>query len=190
MKLITLQDWQDEARNKQLAWWEAQQATGANMSPRKQQLYQKLRIPLNRNQNHQPRWRDPDAMDVDKTKVKEPNIEAIRLGPDGRPQFSQKQRDALRVLGGCYRCGLLDHISTGCKKFPLPAKPSGVTGSFRGHGREWQGKKPNIHKEEKPTPTFEDIKPEDQQKWFTGMMMSMEPDKRADYMESLVSPDF
>jgi Retrotransposon gag protein/Zinc knuckle len=181
-KLVTLQDWQEEARTKQLAWWEAQQATGANMSPRKQQLYQKLRIPFNRNQNHQPKWRDPDAMDVDETKVKEPNIDAIRLGPNGQPQFSQKQKEALRTLGACYRCGQLDHISTNCKRFPPPAKPSGVTGSSKSRGREWQGKKPNIN--ETGTPALPD------KKGFLEMMMNIEPDERADLMETILGPDF
>jgi len=41
--LVTLKDWQDKARAKQLAYWDAQQATGT-LPTMKQRFYQKLGI--------------------------------------------------------------------------------------------------------------------------------------------------
>jgi len=132
--LVTLKDWQDEARAKQLTYWDAQQATGT-LPTTKQRFYQKLGITQRRPGNG-PR-RDPNAMDIDAQKVKT-EIDTIRLGSDGRPQFSERQREALKILGRCYRCGEDKHLSRDCPKFPPPARTSGATGPSRGRGRNWQ----------------------------------------------------
>jgi len=77
--LVSLKDWQDEARTKQLAYWDAQQATGT-LPTTKQRFYQKLGI--------QPRHltttmkRDPNTMDIDAQKT-QTEIDAIHLGSDG-----------------------------------------------------------------------------------------------------------
>jgi Retrotransposon gag protein/Zinc knuckle len=204
-KLASLQDWQDEARTKQLAWWEAQQATGTGMSAKKQQLYQKLRITGTRSNNNAQTRRDPDAMDIDGTRTKPDKpveqtqtaqMDTIRTGQDGRPLFSDRQREALRVLGGCFRCGGLEHISKDCKKYPPPARPPGVTGSFGNRGRGWRGRgggppgPPRVSRQETRQMTMEEIPKEERYKMFTEMMMDMEPDKRADFMEEFMGPDF
>jgi len=77
--LVTLKDWQDKARSKQLAYWNAQQAIGT-LPTTKQRFYQKLGI--------QPRlltntlkW-DPNAMDINAQKT-QTEMDAIHLGSDG-----------------------------------------------------------------------------------------------------------
>jgi len=77
--LVTLKDWQDEARAKQLTYWDAQQATGT-LPTAKQRFYQKLGITQRRPSNG-PR-RDPNTMDVDVQKT-EPVIDAICTGTNG-----------------------------------------------------------------------------------------------------------
>jgi len=76
--LVSLKDWQDEARSKQLAYWDAQQATGT-LPMTKQQFYQKSGI--------QPRHltitpkQDPNVMDIDAQKT-QTEIDVICLGSD------------------------------------------------------------------------------------------------------------
>jgi len=96
--LITLKDWQDEARAKQLAYWDAQQATGT-LPAMKQQFYQKLGF-AQRCPGNGPRC-DPNAMDIDAQKTK-PAIDVIRTGTNGRPQFTERQVEALKILGRCF----------------------------------------------------------------------------------------
>src|SRR5579864_5784537 len=78
---------------------------------------QKLRNPqqnFNRNQRNfgGNKPRHPDTMDVD----------SICTYPDGRINPSDKQKEALKVLGGCFRCGQIGHISRNCTKFPYNPK--------------------------------------------------------------------
>jgi len=89
-ELVTLKDWQDEARSKQLAYWDAQQATGT-LPTTKQQFYQKLGIQLKHLRNA-PRC-DPNAMDIDAQKT-QTKIDTIHLGSDGQPN-SPKGRKKL-----------------------------------------------------------------------------------------------
>jgi len=74
--LVTLKDWQEEARSKQLAYWDDQQATGT-LPMMKQQFYQKLGI----QPRNAPR-KDPNAMDIDSQKT-QTEIDAIHLRTDG-----------------------------------------------------------------------------------------------------------
>ena len=75
-KLETLQDWQDEARAKQLAFWEANQAMGGrNPDNRKCQMYHKMGIP----HLYKAPCKDPNAMDVDTMHVQKPPDEHIDL---------------------------------------------------------------------------------------------------------------
>jgi len=96
--LVTLKDWQDKARAKQLAYWDAQQAMGT-LPAMKQRFYQKLGITQKRPRNGS--RRDPNAMDVDTQKT-EPAIDAIHTGTDGRPQFTERQVETLKILGRCF----------------------------------------------------------------------------------------
>jgi len=96
--LVTLKDWQDEARAKQLTYWDAQQAT-ETLPTMKQRFYQKLGI-TQRHPGNGPR-RDPNAMDVDVQKT-EPAIDTIHTETDGRPQFTERQIEALKILGRCF----------------------------------------------------------------------------------------
>src|SRR5882672_8786785 len=132
--LVTLKDWQDEARTKQLTYWDAQQATGT-LPTMKQRFYQKLGIQP-RHLTNTPK-QDPNVMDINAQKT-QTEIDAIRLGSDGRPQFSERQKEALKILGRCFRCGEDKHLSRDCPKFPPPARTSGATGPSRGRGRNWQ----------------------------------------------------
>ena len=220
--LITLKDWQDETREKQLAWWDAQQATGGGISNRKQQLYQRYQIPT-QCRNNQPQ-RDPNAMDVDAQCTKDPDIstfsgwsvnnelmnatrnvemDGYRTGPDGRPIFTDKQKDALRILGGCYRCGELKHISPNCKNFPPGprANPSGVTFPNRGRGRGWQPRGGGGNRGGPPGPRAARLEPKLEGPTWTRenltrdhldqvVMGIKDVDERADYLENLFGPDF
>src|SRR6267142_3491076 len=188
--LVTLKDWQDEARAKQLAYWNAQQATGT-LPTMKQRFYQKLGI-TQRCPGNGPRH-DPNAMDVEAQQI-EPAIDAIRTGTDGRPQYTDKHLEALKILGRCFRCGDDKHVASKCTRFPLLARMSGVTG--RGRGQKWQaGGRPQntgqrANAQQTKTPKIADIDPATQKTWFKEIMMELEPDERADFVESFLGPDF
>jgi hypothetical protein len=118
---------------------------------------------------------DPNAMDVD----------AIRTHPDGRLNLTDKQKEALKILGGCFRCGNIGHISRNCSKFPQEAKPgwSGATPSKTG-GRG-PGPKAQIRAvEEKPSLSTEELKTA-----FKEAVMALPEEERADYCEEVL-PDF
>ena len=183
------------------------------MSNQKQQLYQHYQIPFQCKGNqtrHDPNAIDVDAqwtrnLDISDISTMNPNIEmdAYRTGPDGRPIFSNKQKDALRVLEGCYCCRMLRHISMDCKKFPplLKNNLSGVTFPNRGCGQGWQpcggggnrGGLPGPRavwlepKEEKPTWTKENLTRDH----LDQVVMGIEDiEERTNYLENLFRPDF
>jgi len=70
-------------------------------------------------------------MDIDAQKP-QTKIDAICLGPNRQPQFSEKQKEALKILERCFRCREDKHLAKDCPKFPPPARTSGVTGPSRG----------------------------------------------------------
>jgi len=81
-------------------------------------------------------------MDIDAQKP-QTKIDAICLGPDRQPQFSKKQKEALKILERCFRCREDKHLAKDCPKFPPPARTSGVTGPSRGCSQNWQaGRQP------------------------------------------------
>jgi len=191
--LVTLKDWQDEARTKQLAYWDAQQATGT-LPTMKQQFYQKLGIQPKHLMNIAKR--DPNAMDIDAQKT-QTEIDAIHLGSDRQPQFSERQKEALKTLGRCFRCGEDKHLARDCPKFPPPARMSGVTGSFRGRGWNWQagGRSqnpgpPRTNAQQTKALNIVDIDPATQKEWFKEAMMELEPNECADFVETFLGPDF
>jgi len=191
--LITLKDWQDEARSKQLAYWDAQQAAGT-LPMTKQRFYQKLGIQP-KHLGNTPKC-DPNAMDIDAQKT-QTEIDAICLGLDGQPQFSKRRREALKTLGRCFQCGEDKHLTRDCLKFPLPARTTGVTGPFRGRGQNWQvgGRPLNVgpprtNAQQTKAPNIVDIDPATQKEWFKEAMMELEPNECADFVESFLGPDF
>ena len=93
--------------------------------------------------------KDPNAMDVDAMCVQKPPDEHINLahtGSDGRPFFTKKQKEALRVLNKCLCCGGNGHFANKCTKYPNTQHWTRGTGSgFRkpghlGWGAEWKPK--------------------------------------------------
>src|SRR5579864_4002020 len=142
---------------------------------------QKLQNPqqnFNRNQRNfgGNKPRHPNAMDID----------AIRTHPDRRINPSDKQKEALKILGGCFRCGQLGHISTACTKFPYDKK-QGWSGGTRspgsgGRGPE-KGNKAQIRTiEEKPRPPMEE-RPNLNKGELRDWLMKMDPEERADTVE-------
>src|SRR5579864_4180323 len=71
-KLVTLNNWQEEARNKQRTFLEAEHMGGRPFNAKKQAIMQKLRNPQRNFRGNKPRH--PDAIDVD----------SIHTYPDGR----------------------------------------------------------------------------------------------------------
>ena len=188
--LVTLKDWQDEARAKQLAYWNAQQATGT-LPTMKQRFYQKLGI-TQKCPGNGPRH-DPNAMDINAQKTK-PTIDVIHLGTNGQPQFTERQVEALKILGRYFRCSEDKHLATNYTKFPKPARMSGVTGPSRGHGWNWQagGRLQNtgpLHTNAQQI-NIVDISVENQGKWFREIAVELEPDEHADFVESFLGKDF
>ena len=135
-------------------------------------------------------------MDIDAQKT-QTEIDVIHLGSDRQPQFSERQKEALKTLGRCFRCGEDKHLARDCPKFPPPARTSGVTGSFRGHGWNWQvgGRlqntgPPYTNAQQTKDPNIADIDLATQKKWFKEAMMELKPDERADFVEAFLGPDF
>jgi len=129
-------------------------------------------------------------MDINAQKT-EPAIDVIRTGTDGQPQFTERQVEALKILGRCFRCGEDKHLANKCTKFPPPARMSGVTSSFRGRGQNWQagGRPQNTG----PCTNTQQVDLEDlekQGKQFKAIAMTLDPDERADFVESFLGPDF
>ena len=84
---------------------EAQHATGQKFGNQKQALYQCLGIAHRLNQT--PRKRDPNAMDVD-------TMNFQNKYSDGKLNFTNDQKEALKKSGGCFRCGIIGHNAHNC----------------------------------------------------------------------------
>ena len=71
---------------------------------------------------------------------------------------------------------------------------SGVTGPSRGHGWNWQaGGRPQTTgplRTNTQQININDISLENQGKWFREMVMELEPNKCADFVESFLGKDF
>src|SRR5579863_7836892 len=107
--LSTLEEWQEQARNQQLKYMEAQHITGQKFGSQKQALYQQLGITHRLNQA--PKIRDPNAMDIDAMNFQ-------NKYSNGRPNFTNDQKEALKKSGGRFRCGIVGHNACNCRKYP------------------------------------------------------------------------
>ena len=74
---------------------------------------------------------------------------------------------------------------------------TGVTGPSRGHGQNWQAGgrpqntgPPRTNAQQTKTPDIVDIDPTTQKEWFKEAMMELEPNERADFVESFLGLDF
>ena len=93
----------EEACAKQVKHLEAEMFLGPRTwSPKKQALYNKLKG-AKQSIRH-----DPNTMEVDVTQM-QGKPQTPNQGGQG-PRLSQEKLDALRVLGGCFRCGQVGHL--------------------------------------------------------------------------------
>ena len=129
-----------------------------DLDNKKHQMYHKMGIPHLYKSPH----KDPNTMDVDAMHIQKPPEEHIDLactGADGRPFFTDKQKEALKVLSKCLRCGGNSHFANQCTKYPTTQCWSRETGSgfckpgHLGWGAEWKTK---VQKQEVAYETEED----------------------------------
>src|SRR6267142_6046951 len=111
-KPVTMDKWQDVAREEHCDYLEVQQALGRNPYNIKETILRNLQKP-------QPTkfWRakGPNAMDVDTATVdaaSSPKAQPRKFKRKG--QLTDEQRQALRVLGACFFCRNTGHISWDC----------------------------------------------------------------------------
>jgi Retrotransposon gag protein len=97
---VTFSDWIDAAHRQHAAYVETRATYGAPYNARAEDR-NKWRKALGRSTRGQQRHRDPDAMDVDTTKVK---------------PLSDEERKKLLAEGRCFFCKAQGHISPKCPK--------------------------------------------------------------------------
>ena len=108
----TLQEWQQTAREQQLKYMEAQHALGQCFSDPKKALYQQMGIGhrLNQGQQNGPPHHNLNAMNVDAIQAQS-TFTQRNPQRDGRPIFDEKQKEALKLLGACFRCEQTGHMA-------------------------------------------------------------------------------